>query len=398
MENKNSTDFNAIKHLHELKVYQVELEMQNHELKLARETAEKAITNYTSLYAHAPSGYFTLEKDSKISMLNLTGAILLGNTRSQLLNCRLQSFISQDSLSIFNNFMTDVFEKDVKVSCEVMIKSVEHLFLWVQIDGRVTEDEKNCSCVMFDITNRKNAEQKNEALTMELSRRIKELESFSYSVSHDLRAPLRGIDGFIAIFLKKYYEEVDEQGKRLLNKIRNKVDKMAHLIDDLLSLSRVGLKEIKVKQFNMNELVKEAMEEVGEKMENIKLTIMDLGKAHGDSVLITQVWINLISNAFKYSKNTQNPKIEIGRFEKANFINYYIKDNGVGFNMEYSNKLFETFHQLHKSGEFEGAGVGLAIVKSIVNKHGGSVWAEGIENQGATFNFSLPIKTLNEKN
>jgi signal transduction histidine kinase len=222
-----------------------------------------------------------------------------------------------------------------------------------------------------------------------------ELEAFSYSVSHDLRAPIRGMDGFISLFLKKYFDKVDPEGQRLLNKVRNNVHKMGFLIDDLLSLSRIGMKDIEKSSINMKELVEGVIEEMEElkELKEAKIKLSHLIDGEGDVALIKQVWINLISNSLKYSSKNEKPLIEIGSVKKSNFINYYVKDNGVGFDMKYSNKLYGVFQRLHDPQEYQGTGVGLALVKRITNKHNGEVWAEGKENQGATFYFSLPVKS-----
>jgi PAS domain S-box-containing protein len=239
-----------------------------------------------------------------------------------------------------------------------------------------------------DITAQRKQEVKIKTLNEELEQRIIELESFSYSVSHDLRAPLRAIDGFIAIFLNKYLEKVDQEGQRLLSNVRRNVNKMGSLIDELLTLSRIGMKDIQITTINMNELVNTVLEELYEMRGKANVTIGDLGKAQGDIALIKQALVNLLSNAFKYSYKKENPRIEIGCNE-GDKMNYYIKDNGVGFDMEYSNKLFGVFQRLHDPQEYQGIGVGLAIVKRIITRHGGQVWAEGKEGEGATFYFSL---------
>jgi len=188
-----------------------------------------------------------------------------------------------------------------------------------------------------DITAQRKQEIKIKTLNEELEQRIIELESFSYSVSHDLRAPLRGIDGFIAIFLTKYLEKVDSEGQRLLGNVRRNVNKMGSLIDELLTLSRIGMKDIQIVTINMNDLVNIVLEELSEMKGKSIVTVRKLGTAKGDIALIKQVLVNLISNAFKYSNKKDFPQIEIGCSPTDDEVQYYIKDNGVGFDMEYSN-------------------------------------------------------------
>lgn len=220
-----------------------------------------------------------------------------------------------------------------------------------------------------------------------------ELESFSYSVSHDLRAPVRAIDGFTRILEKKYANLLDEEGKGYLNIVIGETKRMGKLIDDLLAFSRIGKKEIQKTTVDMNTVVKEIIAEVlnlAEQKYNARIIVHDLPPARCDSSLIQEVWLNLISNALKFSCPKPEPVVEIGSIADANSTSYYIKDNGVGFDMKYYEKLFGVFQRLHGSTEFAGTGIGLAIVHRIIISHHGKVWAEGKVNEGATFYFSLP--------
>jgi PAS domain S-box-containing protein len=271
--------------------------------------------------------------------------------------------------------------------------TIRHNLRDVLYNASVYRDEKGIVLGVFaaarDITAQRKQEVKIKTLNEELEQRIIELESFSYSVSHDLRAPLRGIDGFIAIFLKQYLEKVDHEGQRLLNNVRRNVNKMGSLIDELLTLSRIGMKDIQIVDIDMKTLVHTVLEELHEMKGKSKIIVKNMLPSQGDVALIKQVLVNLIANAFKYSNKILNPVIEIGCTRVENEVQYYIKDNGVGFDMEYSNKLFGVFQRLHDPQEYQGTGVGLAIVKRIIIRHGGRVWAEGKVGEGATFYFSL---------
>ena len=220
----------------------------------------------------------------------------------------------------------------------------------------------------------------------------KELESFSYSVSHDLRAPLRAVDGFSRILLEDYQKILDNEGMRLLNIVRENVQKMDKLITDLLALSRVSRAEMNLSKIDMTGMAKSIYHEVigNEKPKNISFTVEPLPEIIADTTLIRQVWQNLIGNAIKYSMPKGKIVIEITGKTETGTNTYYIKDNGVGFNPEYKHKIFDTFQRLHKSDEFEGTGIGLSIVQRIIDRHGGNVWADGKEGEGATFWFSLP--------
>ncbi len=220
-----------------------------------------------------------------------------------------------------------------------------------------------------------------------------ELESFTYSVSHDLRSPLRAMNGYAHILKEDYEKLLDEEAKRLLANISENAQKMADLIDSLLDLSRMGKKEIAKQTIDMNKLVREVIHDLEVNRvsnEQLQWNIFDLPKVKADPELLKRVLVNLLSNALKYSGKREKPVVEVGGHTKEAKTVFYIKDNGVGFDMRFYNKLFGVFQRLHKPGEFEGTGIGLAIVQRIISKCGGEIWAEAEVDKGATFYFSLP--------
>jgi light-regulated signal transduction histidine kinase (bacteriophytochrome) len=220
------------------------------------------------------------------------------------------------------------------------------------------------------------------------------LESFSYSVSHDLRAPLRAINGFALMLDEDYRDRLDPEGRRLLGVVRANAESMARLIDDLLAFSRLGKTALVSAPVDMNVLVREVLTESG----NVpaEMRIGALPQAHGDRALLKQVWANLIGNAIKYSANAVAPVVTISGGETPNCdCEYRVEDNGAGFDMRYYDKLFGVFQRLHSASEFPGTGVGLAIVHRIVTRHGGRVWAEGQVGSGAVFHFTLGAGTAN---
>jgi signal transduction histidine kinase len=228
--------------------------------------------------------------------------------------------------------------------------------------------------------------------TAQLEQVNKELESFSYSVSHDLRAPLRAINGFTQVLMEDHHDQLDEDAQAVLNEIIGNSKTMGELIDNLLEFSRVGKQNLSLGIVNMKELVDSVITELVKEhpTRDFNLTVHKLTNIKGDRNMLKQVFINLVGNAFKYTGKKKQAHIEIGAYREPNHSTYYVKDNGAGFDMKYYDKLFGVFQRLHSSNEFEGTGVGLAIIQKIVAKHGGKVWAEGHVDKGACFFISLP--------
>ena len=252
-----------------------------------------------------------------------------------------------------------------------------------------------------DITERKRSEQAIQQLNRDLEKQAeklqvanKELEAFSYSVSHDLRAPLRAIDGYTRILVEDYEFKFDAEGKRICGIISAEARRMGQLIDDLLAFSRLGRKEMYSSNVDMKALVVSVLNELvkDDDRERIDFKIARLPSMSADASLMRQVWVNLLSNALKFTAKKERATIEVGSKSSKEEIIYFVRDTGAGFDMEYGNKLFGVFQRLHSESEFEGTGVGLAIVQRIIRRHDGRVWAEGQVDQGATFYFALPRK------
>jgi light-regulated signal transduction histidine kinase (bacteriophytochrome) len=236
------------------------------------------------------------------------------------------------------------------------------------------------------------------ALNLELEQRNtelaavnKELEAFSYSVSHDLRAPLRSMDGFSQALLEDYTDKLDKQGKNYLHRVRTAAQRMAELIDDLLALSRVTRREMRHGVVNLSALAGIVATELqqGQSERQVEFVIAEGLTVNGDETLLRLVLENLLGNAWKFTSKQPKARIEFGVIQYDGRPAYYIRDDGIGFDMAYVSKLFMPFQRLHSAGEFPGTGIGLATVQRIINRHGGRVWAEGTVKRGATFYFTL---------
>lgn len=268
----------------------------------------------------------------------------------------------------------------------------------VQLHQELQQREKKLSETLNSLGEHQSAEkiarELNENLEARVRERTEELEFFAYSVSHDLRSPLRAINGFAKILKEDYKNVLDENGKDLLRTIACNAQKMDRLIEDLLKLSRLGKAELMKSPTDMNALVTSVIDDFKFAQQNYTTEIVmnNLPNANCDTGLMKQVWTNLLSNAAKYSAKSPNPKIELGYTQKEGSDVYYIKDNGVGFDMKHADKLFSVFQRLHSDEEFEGTGVGLVIVQRVIKKHGGRVFAEAEEGKGASFYFALPEK------
>ncbi len=357
------------------------------------------------LYNNAPCGYLSVARDGLILDINETMLTWLAYEKEEVVNkLYYQDFIHQESKKI-------LLENSEIVKSKQFQKIVANDFVYVnkygdRFVGRTSSsfilDEQgdflSSRTVVLDITNLKKAEDNILKLNDELENNNKqlqslnsELESFSYSVSHDLRSPLRAIDGFAKILLEDYQSKLDDEGIRLLNIIVSNSNKMSALIDDLLDFSRLGRKSISLTNFKIYNLINDVFQDLEPENKYEIINKIDAGKiVQADYSMLKIVFNNLLSNALKYSSKLDAPKIIIYDLtDEHNFV-FCIEDNGVGFEMEYSNKLFKVFQRLHSESEYEGTGVGLALVHRIVEKHGGEVWAESVPDISTKFYVKIP--------
>lgn len=307
--------------------------------------------------------------------------------------------ITADRLQILD-LLLSAYETAVQKNEELIKVQEELKGLNESLEKKV---EDRTAALRAEIAERRRAEEEIRELNLNLERRvdertrqlqdaIRQLEAFSYSISHDLRAPLRAIDGFSSILLEDYAEKLDAEGRGLLASVRSNAQKMSQLIDDLLAFSRVSCKEIAMSEIAIDDLVRTVIAELSATAVNkrVRFDIQALPSARGDRAMIRQVLVNLVANAMKFSRTKEAPVIQIGGWNDGDYNLYFCKDNGVGFDMKLADKLFGVFHRLHTEREFEGTGVGLAIVQRIIQRHGGQIWADARVGDGATFYFTLP--------
>lgn len=373
------------------------------EEKMIREKVVESEKIYRAIATNIPKSIITImDRNQKFILAEGPGLAQLGYTKNDLEGKTEQEALRADAYERVAAIRELAFSGEA-YSHEMIFEDVDMLIRFVPLKN----DSGEVYAVMtisIDITDVKQGQRQIQALNESLEQKVaertlllenanKELEAFSYSVSHDLRAPLRIINGYADILRIDYTAKLDEEGNRMLEAILANTRQMGHLIDDLLMLSRLGRKELHMAPANMSDIVACILtEQIPFSKKQISITTEQLDTAVCDTALMRHVWANLISNAVKYSGKVEAPTISIGSLKRTNDVVFYIKDNGVGFDMKYSHKLFGVFQRLHKRTEFEGTGIGLALIWRIISRHGGQVWAEAEEHKGATFYFSLPTK------
>jgi PAS domain S-box-containing protein len=392
------TDDEKHRLLQELQVHQIELEMQNAELRQVRDEMETALEKYTNLYDFAPVGYFTLDRDGTIRAANLTGSGLLGIERSRLIGRRFGQFVAAEARPLFAEFLGKVFASRAKEACELALLKAEHLSLVAQIEAVAIESRQECRLAVIDMSERKRLEEKLEILYADLAARAaeleaanSELEAFNYSVSHDLRRPLTVINGYCQVIQELSGDKLDEPSKGYLQEIYEGTLRMNRLIDTLLNFSRITRVGMHHEEVDLSRMAHEVTAELrlSEPKRRVTFHVADGVKADGDANLLRVVLDNLLGNAWKYTGTRKEGIIEFGTLEVDGKPAYSVRDNGAGFDMAHSDKLFTSFHRLPGAEECRGFGIGLATVERIIRRHGGRVWAESDPGQGATFYFTL---------
>jgi PAS domain S-box-containing protein len=379
------------------------------ERKQAEEALRESEDRYRKLFENALEGIYQATPEGRFISANPAIARIFGyDSADELLagitDIKNQLYVNpEDRTEIMRRITADGFLS----SYEVQYRRRDGCAIWLSLNARAVKDETGkLVCVegmAVDITERKLAEEEILKLNQELEQRVfdrtvrleavnKEIEAFSYSVSHDLRAPLRSIDGFSQALLEEYREKLDETGKNYLERVRKAAQRMGWLIDDLLKLSRVSRSELQCEAADLSDMVRAILQTTQENSPDriVDITVQDGIMVPGDPYLLQIALRNLLDNAWKFTGKEARPRIEFGSAVKDGETIYYVRDNGAGFDMAYVDKLFGAFQRLHTTEEFAGTGIGLATVQRIISRHGGRVWAEGEVGKGATFYFTLP--------
>jgi len=374
------------------------------ELALHREHLEELVASRSAKLAEQAQILDQIH-DSVIST-NLDGIIETWNKGAErLFSYDAESAIGKHLSFIFpnedqqkvRNAIFDTLQSRGKHEDEVRLikKDNQAFFAHISLSLKLNRHNEVCGTIVYamDVSDRKLAEDEVHRKSLQLQMANKELESFSYSVSHDLRAPLRSIRGFTQCLSEDYSDILDSEGKALLSRIINGTSQMGQLIEDMLSLSRVTSYKMKWQEIDISLLAEDVVRELKESSPQRKINI-DIEKemiVHGDKHLLRILLVNLISNSWKYTSKNNVASISIGSEIIQNGKVFFVQDNGVGFNMKHSDKLFETFQRFHSPDEFEGTGVGLATAARVVQRHHGQIWAESAQGKGATFFFKLPL-------
>jgi PAS domain S-box-containing protein len=371
-----------------------------------RKEAEKALQQWADAFENCAHGIaIDNPRTERILACNPAFARMFGHSVEEINDSPILSRHDPDSHDYVRRCLAAA-DLHGNVQFESAMKRRDGIYFPTQQDIVSVRDEYNNLlyrvATVQDITERKKSEEEihklNESLEEKVNERTikleainRELESFSYSVSHDLRAPLRAMDGFSLALLEDYGELLDDDGKNYLSRVRTASQHMARLIDDMLKISRVSRSEVNLQEINLSELVKKVTDELEERQprQNLTLEIEQNVFAVADERLLQIALENLLGNAWKFTSKRERPVISFGHKHEDGETVYFIRDNGAGFDMTYANKLFGAFQRLHTVLEFEGTGIGLATVQRIINRHGGRIWAESRVGEGATFYFKL---------
>lgn len=366
------------------------------------QTVEESNAQIETLVDNAPNAVIVIDEKGTIVKWNKKSEIVFGWSASEVMHKPMHNLIMPERYMQAHQRGIDhflhtgegpVLNKTIEISA--VRKNKEEFPIELSISATKSQGKFLFIAFIADISQRRKSEEEIKRVNENLADSVKALESFTYSVSHDLRAPLRAIHGYVNILKNDYSTSFDEHGRTMMSSVISNSQKMGQLIDDLLALSRLERIALIKKNVDMNELVQSVIADLRMGMDDKKtqFIVKPLPVALGDHNLLVQVYTNLISNAIKYSSLKEKPVVEIGFLMENKETVYYVKDNGSGFDMKFYNKLFGVFQRLHDTSEFEGNGIGLSIVKQIITRHKGRIWATSVPDQGATFYFTLDKQT-----
>ncbi len=392
-----------LKLINELEVHQIELEMQNEELILAKETAKSAENKYMNLYNFSPSAYLTLSRVGEISDLNISTEQLLKKKRSQLLKSSFGFFVSSDTKEVYNNFIRKIFKTNSKQTCELKLVTGNNSALYVLVNGIVSNKEEKCLLTFTDISKRKHLEYEliKSQKKAEENDRLK--SAFLANMSHEIRTPMNGILGFTELL--KNLTLKSERQQEFIDIIQKSGIRMLNIINDIISISRIESHqiEISISETNINEQVEYIYNFFKQEATQKKLNIFFKNGLDSENALIRidkekiyAVLTNLVKNAIKFTKTGS---IELGYDLKGEFLEFYVKDTGYGIKEEQIEIIFERFRQSGESWDsnIEGSGLGLSISKAFVEMLGGKIWVETLIGHGSTFRFTIPYVPATEK-
>lgn len=400
--------------IHELQVHQIELEMQNEELRNSRVELEKLHEKYYDLYDFAPVGYFTLDLSNKITEANATGANLLGFPKENLIDRYFRWFVTNESKDAFLNSFKKAFEDMEKQIVEIrLIKKSgiifdTHIEMLPYYENKLSPYDSNVllKLAVIDITEQKKSER-------ELKRSNNELQQFAYVASHDLQEPLRTIASFTQLLARRYEGKLDKDADEYIDFIVDASVRMKQQIEDLLEFSRIMTRGGEFKKLNVKNVVEEEIGNLKTLIDenNAEITCDSLPDIYADHRQIARLFQNLIANSIKFRNPQTSPKIHISakKDENTNEYIFSVSDNGIGIEPQYKDKIFTIFQRLHTRDEYQGTGIGLAVAKKIIQRHGGRIWVESEFGKGSTFYFTIPLgqagkrererlKYLNNKN
>ena len=376
--------------IHELEVHQIELEMQNEELRASRKELEQLHEKYYDLYNFAPVGYFTIDLSSNITEVNTTGADLLGFTKDYLLSKnRFGWYIAPKYVQSFLNHLKGAYNTGERQTFESGFIRKNGVIFYAQVEMLPQYNhEVQMKIAVVDITERKRVED-------ELKRSNDELQQFAYVASHDLQEPLRTISSFTQLLERRYQNKIDKDADEFIGYVVDAAQRMQQMILDLLEYSRIATKEGEFKKINATDALEDALFYLKGLIEdcNVEVNYEKLPVVTADKVQLTKVFQNIISNAIKFSKPNEPPKIQISakKDEEHNEYIFSVQDNGIGMEPQYAERIFTIFQRLHTMEEYKGTGIGLSIVRRIIERHGGRVWVESEPEIGSTFYFTIPF-------